>query len=410
MDTEYDQTATLEELQVESSQRKRYFQVDAMKAIMIGLVIMDHTFTHSFLHQFGSPFWERISIPILMIIMGFNLGNSSKGINHMKLKDYYTRSYFEKKLKRYFIPYLILYFIHGIMRLIVTLGEIQINSPATYDSAVFRYLGFTLFYGPGLWFIPVLFGTILVFPILHFYFKKMPSTTFFATFCIEFLTQFIVLMILSTNQGNILGVFYFLYSVFCLFSAIGMGLWLSIDHNMSSKHNVVIWILFPISLGYMIIAMIFPGLLFFPIGDYQMFYFPYSAVIFMCCMKLIPENPKGTVSEFIRKVSKSTYHILLAQIFYFSIVFQFFLIMTDGDASTLDIFDAAPLNYLWFFPLNLVITFGIGLFWNHLEEKFYKKMPEKRGYQKIYAFMLTLAVIAFAAWIIGQILFFFVVF
>lgn len=412
MDSEHVQITTLIDKETTSPKsKKKFFQVDAMKAIMIGLVIMDHTFTHDFLHQFGSPFWERISIPILMIIMGFNMGKSSNGINYSKLREYYTITYFESKLKRYIIPYLFLYLIQGIMRIIVTLGEIPINSPANYDLAIYRYFGFTFFYGPGLWFIPVLFGTILIFPILHYNFKKKPAVTFFGTFCIELLTQIIMVVIVVLNDfQDHASIHYFLYSVFCLFSAIGIGLWISVDQNISSKHNRIIWILFPISLVYMIARMIFPDDISIPIGDYQLFYFPYSAVLFMLGMKFIPENPKGAISDFFRKVSKSTYHILLTQILYFSIVFQFFLIMTDGNPETLDVFDATPLNYLWFFPLNLIITFGIGLFWKHLEEKFYKKMPEKKVFQKIYSFMLVLAFIAFVAWIVGQFLFFIVVF
>ena len=404
------QTAITEQIQCEPLHKKKYFQVDAMKAVMIALVIMDHTFTHAFLHQFGSSFWERIAIPILMIIMGFNMGKSNQGKTYTSLKEYYTRSYFEAKLKRYFIPYLLLYFVHGMMRIIVELGNIAVNSPAGYDVAEYRYLGYTFFYGPGLWFIPVLFGTILVFPILYHNFKKNPIYTFVGTFVIEILTQGIMVVIIVINNFELTAsVYYFLFSIFCLFSAIGIGLWLSVDHKLSSKHNRVIWILFPISLIYMIIYSLGMLPLPIPLGDYQLFFFPYSAIIFMVGMKLIPENPTGKVSDFIRKISKSTYHILLTQILYFSIVFQFFLIMTDGNPETLDVFDAAPLNYLWFYPLNLIITFGIGMLWKHLEGRFYQKMPEKRLYQRFYSIMIILAAIAFIAWIVGQVLFFIVV-
>jgi hypothetical protein len=407
MDINNTQTQTTELLLDTPSQKKNYFQVDAMKAIMIALVIMDHTFTHAFLHQFGSSFWERISIPILMIIMGFNMGKSSEGKTYTKLKDYYSRTYFESKLKRYMIPYLLLYFIHGIMRIIVELGSIAINSPAGNDMAEYRYLGYTFFYGPGLWFIPVLFGTILVFPILYHNFKKNPIYTFVGTFIVEILTQVIMLVIIVLNNFELsTTVYYFLFSIFRLFSAIGIGLWLSVDHGLRSKHNRVIWILFPISLIYMIIYSLGMLPIQLPLSDYQLFFFPYSAVIFMVGMKLIPKNPTGKVSDFIRKISKSTYHILLTQILYFSIVFQFFLIMTDGNPETLDVFDATPLNYLWFYPLNLIITFGIGMLWKHLEERFYQKIPEKKSYQLFYRVLIKIASLAFVAWIVGQILFF----
>lgn len=77
-----------------------------LKAIMLALVIMDHSFTHQFLHQYYSSFWERISIPILMIIMGFNMGYSFHQRSVNSLKELYSFKYFEAKLRRYMIPYL----------------------------------------------------------------------------------------------------------------------------------------------------------------------------------------------------------------------------------------------------------------------------------------------------------------
>ncbi|WP_457918958.1 acyltransferase family protein [Candidatus Lokiarchaeum ossiferum] len=391
-------------------EKRKFFQIDLMKAIMIALVIMDHSFTHAFLRQYGSYFWERIAIPILMIIMGFNMGKSYKGKKFATLKEYYTRSYFESKLKRYMIPYLLLYVLHGIIRLIVTEAEVIVNSPAGYDLPSFRYIGFTFFYGPGLWFIPVLFGSILVFPILYYNFNKNPKVTFGLTFAIEFLTHIVLLgAILIHNIGRSMDeyeppmlFFILLYSLFILISSVGIGLWLSVDHDITSKHNRILWVLFPISVVYMILYFLEVLPIPFPMGDYQMFFFPYSAVIFMTLMKIVPPNPKGSFSHFIRKVSRATYHILLTQIFYFSIIFQFFLIITDGNNSTLDVFDANPLNYLWFYPLNLIITFGIGLLWKELEDRFYAKRDEKKSFQRIYQVTIILAGIAFVAWLVSS--------
>jgi peptidoglycan/LPS O-acetylase OafA/YrhL len=388
--------------------RENFFQIDAMKAIMIALVIMDHTFTHDFLHQYGSVFWERISIPILMIIMGFNMGKSFSQKGECSLKERYSRSYFENKIKRYMIPYLLLYLAHGIIRIIVTLLEIAVNKPETYDNFNFRYLGFTFFYGPGLWFIPVLFGSILLFPLLYHYFKKRPTLTIVGTFFVELVMQGIMIGLALSNDFDLPdSVFFFLYNVLTLSSAIGIGLWLSEDHKLNSKRNRVFWILSPLSLIYMIYYFLgLPGLAF---GDYNYFFFPYSAMLFMLGMKFIPKNPQTKFSNFIRKVSKSTYHILLTQIFYFSIVFQFFLVMTDGNSATLDVFDANPINYLWFYPINLIITFGVGIVWQNLEQNFYQKVKSKLIYKKIYKILISLAVIAYVAWIVGNILFFFAI-
>lgn len=46
--------------------RVHYFQIDFMKMVIIMLVIVDNSFTDGFLHDYYTPFWERISIPLLL--------------------------------------------------------------------------------------------------------------------------------------------------------------------------------------------------------------------------------------------------------------------------------------------------------------------------------------------------------
>lgn len=389
---------------------EKLFQIDALKALMMALVIMDHTFTHQFLHQYGAPFWERISIPIFMIIMGFNMGRSfqKRGVN--KLTDLYSWKYFEAKLRRYMIPYLFLYLIHGIIRLIVYAWNIHVNGVYFYDEPIYRFLGFTFFYGPGLWFIPVIFGSILVFPLIYYIYSKIPVLAILFTFGVEIFTHGLALAILAFN-GLVFNfsLILFLYSLSSMMSAVGIGLWLSTDYRWNSLRNIFLWILFPIGLFYMILDFKEVLPFNFPFGDYHMFYFMYSAGLFMIAMRLIPKNPKGKLANFIRLVSKATYQILLAQIFYFSIVYQFFLIMYDGNPFTPDVFDANPFNYLWYYPLNLVITFSIGIAWYKVENRFHQKRKINTTFQRIYQILINLSFAAFILWLVGKVLYLFFV-
>jgi surface polysaccharide O-acyltransferase-like enzyme len=58
----------------ETKKDKNYFQVDILKALMIFLVIFDHTIPWSIKDNLGVSLWERISIPVFMVILGFNFG------------------------------------------------------------------------------------------------------------------------------------------------------------------------------------------------------------------------------------------------------------------------------------------------------------------------------------------------
>jgi len=70
---------TTEILKVNSEKEKKhasFFQVDVLKTIMIFLVIFDHTIPWDIKDHLGVALWERISIPVFLVIMGFNMGLS----------------------------------------------------------------------------------------------------------------------------------------------------------------------------------------------------------------------------------------------------------------------------------------------------------------------------------------------
>ncbi|UYP47788.1 hypothetical protein NEF87_004073 [Candidatus Lokiarchaeum ossiferum] len=396
-------------VQTESRKGVRYFQVDAWKALMIAFVIMDHTFTHAFLHDFGSSFWERISIPMLMIIMGFNMGKSfdKKGVT--KLKEMYSLSYFENKMKRYVVPFLILYFVHTILYLLESAMVFDTLDVFYYENFLNIFIGYTPFYGPGMWFLPVLMSTILIFPIIYWCYKKNDVITLVGTFVIELgwylIRDIIYGDMLFGDPAKVTDGFFGCH-VFAMFSAVGLGLWFSTDHDILSKRNRFVWIIGLFSIIYIFRYNAIGNWLPWVTGDYHLYFFPYSAVLFLLGMKFIPENPQGKLSDFVRRISKSTYHILLTQIFYFSIVYQFFLFMFNPLDNVPDVFDANPINYLWFYPLNVLITFSIGMLWNEAESRFYRKVKENSSLKLIYKGAIGLSVLFFLTRIVLIVIFF----
>ena len=65
---------------------ERFFQIDFLKAVMIFLVIFDHTIPWDIKDYMGVIFWERISIPVFLVIMGFNMGISFQKRGEITLK------------------------------------------------------------------------------------------------------------------------------------------------------------------------------------------------------------------------------------------------------------------------------------------------------------------------------------
>jgi hypothetical protein len=379
-------------------EHRNYFQVDILKTLMIFLVIFDHTVPWTIKNNLGVSLWERVSIPVFMVIMGFNFGKSFQSKKTNLLESYYTREYFWNKLFRFFIPFIIIYIVSTIIGgFFYGFSINQIEAGQWVTQGGFRFnalnllLGILPFWGPGNWFIPVIFGAIIILPGLYKGFSESRSRAIYSlTLC--FIIEIIVQTLIFTTFKNpnppptfatwetYYYALFFIYSIFLLFSAVGFGMWFSRDHNLFSKDNIFLWILFPISLIYLIAYQFYDYRILvnnipFLTGDYNFMVFPYSAFLFLVAMKVFPKDSKSRVAKIIKTISRSTYHILLVQILYFAIVFALY-----GDHYGASIFGINQSNdfivYLYLI-INWSICIPIGVFWWYIEQRVIQSFRSK---------------------------------
>jgi hypothetical protein len=374
----------------EGKKHRNYFQVDILKTLMIFLVIFDHTIPWSIKDNLGVALWERISIPVFMVILGFNFGKSFQSKKTPILESYYTREYFWSKIFRFIIPFLILYivstiiggFIYGFNIDLIKAGQWAIPGGSRYND-LNLLLGILPFWGPGNWFIPVIFGAIIILPWLYKGFSESKSRavyTLILCFIIEIIVQTIIFTMFKNpnppptfaSWDDYYNALFLIYSIFLLFSAVGFGMWFSRDHKLFSKNNIFVWILFLISLIYLIAYQFYDYRILvngipFLTGDYNFMVFPYSAFLFLVAMKIFPKDSKSIIAKVIKTISKSTYHILLVQILYFAIVVALY-----GDHYGASIFGINLSNeiitYLYLI-VNWSICIPIGIFWWHTEQR-----------------------------------------
>jgi hypothetical protein len=378
----------------ETKKDKNYFQVDILKALMIFLVIFDHTIPWSIKDNLGVSLWERISIPVFMVILGFNFGKSFQRKKTYLSESYYTREYFWNKLFRYFFPFLMLYLVSTVIGGLFygfSIDLIQAGQWGIHFNEIHLLIGIIPFWGPGNWFIPVIFGAIIILPGLYKWFSESRSKAIY-TLIICFIIEIIVQTIIFTLFKNpnppptfaswdaYYYALFFIYSIFLLFSAVGFGMWFSRDHNLFSKNNVFLWILFPISLSYLIAYQFYDYRILvngipFLTGDYNFMVFPYSAFLFLVALKVFPKDSNSKMAKIIKTISRSTYHILLVQILYFAIVFALY-----GDHYGASIFGINQSNeiitYLYLI-VNWSICIPIGIFWWHMEQRVYRYLRSK---------------------------------
>lgn len=318
------QTINIEQEELSSARKTSFFQIDILKAAMIFLVIFDHFVSWNIKSDIGVALWERISIPVFLVLLGFNMGHSFRGQGDLSLKQLYSWSYFKKKILRYIVPFLILYAASTFIGLFMY----GFDFIAMYDNQFSPSLGiinlFSLilpFWGPGNWFIPVLLQSILVVPLLYWGFTKKPVITLIFTFIVEIVLQITVFFLIGdiTTWEEVHILKMFMSSILFYLSAVGLGMWFSFGHKLTEKRNLFMWILLPISLVYIIAYQFFDFRLRLdgtPLlrGDYHFLVFPYSAFLVLLALKLLPNASNAKISRTISLIGKSTYHILLTQI------------------------------------------------------------------------------------------------
>jgi len=361
-----------------SERRPYYFQLDVLKAIAIAFVVMDHSLTWEIKGAMGSIFWERLSIPFFLIVMGFNIGVSFKYQNAKSIRELYSLGYFKRKIKRYVLPFIILYIASFLLG--VTFGYM--------NTSEYLLLGYLPFWGPGNWFIPLLFSSIVIFPVIYWLFDRQPLATIVLCFLSELTMQYILWFLYPAPASAFNSFIIAAIRVNILFflPAVGIGLWFSRGFDLSSKHN---WFVIPylgISVFFMFdyatgLVSSLPGdfgqtvstIQEFIRGDYTLLFYGYAAFFFLLTMTIVPQTASGDLQKFIERIGRSTYHILLFQIFWMSVVYWS---ITQSAIIELRIPDFPAelgwptlLFYIPFYLLNLSVSFAGGLIWYELEKR-----------------------------------------
>ena len=360
-----------------TEKRPYYFQLDVLKAIAIAFVVMDHSLTWEVKGALGNVFWERLSIPFFLLVMGFNLGLSFKHREAESLRDLYTGEYFKRRFKRYVIPFLILY-----------AASILLGTYFQYLSwDEHNLLGYLPFWGPGNWFIALLFGSIVIFPLVYWAFNKHPALTVVLCFLSEIILQLVLYLYFPYPYGSELEAFIVIairLNVLFYLPAVGLGLWFSRGFELGKVRNFFIFVYAPLSALFMFdyqtwffssmtgpVGQFFIFVNDFIRGDYTFLFYGYAAFLFLLAMSGLPSRASGKLQGLVQDIGRASYHILLFQICYMSVVYW----LTLNDAVIYKFIPDFAAIYSWptelyyipFYLMNLTFAFAGGLLWYYSE-------------------------------------------
>lgn len=319
--------------------------IDLLKGICIMVVIVYHSFDFkSYYPIFYRLFF--IEMALFYIIIGYNSYNSFNKINYSKLRNLLNKNYLIKRFKRYLVPFAIIYLLEFIIKLLFL---------KTY-SITFEILIFKLpFDFEGNYFISILFHSILILPILFYFYKKAPKKTIIISIVISFSYFSIFVLYLNFKFYNWF-IFYFLF--FFIFGFYIREHFI-IDNLLNFfKYNKKLLFFFILSFSYYLFHLLnFDLEIFNNISVITLFFklFFHAIYLLYCCFAFIiilfslsKIRYKRDIGLF-RYIGLSSYHIFLLQGIYFG--FFTFLCLSQN-----------LLFYLLFFALfNLILITLMGI-------------------------------------------------
>lgn len=286
-------------------------QIDLLKGLAIIFVLIFHTLPRETLDDIYFDFHIRQAVPIFMLLLGLNMGMSIAR-RYSKSKKFNFREYIGGRFWRIVFPFILLF----LTTLLIGIATSRIKIGEILGKILLGIFGVLPVYGPGNYFITILFQFILVFPLIFWLYRRYPKLTVVLCFAIDILFQ------LFAKNSSIFDNFPYLYSACILryLSIISIGLWISTDLRLFSRRNRFILIGSIFSITYLIAinfyAYVFP---YFRNVWRTVLAFFYPALIVCIGIKYLPNKTKNKIIELFGQIGKMSYHIFLFQIAFFGL-------------------------------------------------------------------------------------------
>lgn len=292
-------------------------QIDAVKALAIIGVLLTHQMNVPMLMRTYAQFHLNQTVIIFFILMGLTLTISVSKIKGNSLRDFYTYSYFKKRISRLILPFIFIFLLSLILGLIY-------HKPLYFG--YFSLIGLMPFSGPGNYFFSIIIEFIICGPLIYYFYKKNPQVTLLVLYLLNFLFE------IAAPHINIIAAHPYLYSaaIFRYLFAIGLGLYISDEYltkkhiNLFNKNNSLLLLLLPFSIFYLYLGRFsWQPLLFLnnDWGTHNLFAVPF--IFFITCILLNIDYQKlnKDIFEIILQIGAASYHIYLVQMLYFGFGF-----------------------------------------------------------------------------------------
>ncbi|WP_368646131.1 acyltransferase family protein [Alkalibacterium putridalgicola] len=280
---------------------KRNYTIDIIKALAIISVILIHGLSNATLYDILAPYYIWQTVPVFMILMGYNAANSFMRKGYENLPDILARHYLLNKAERILLPFGIIWLMQVLIQFFYfenrDIGELLLS---------FVEGG----YGPGSYFIPLLIQATILIPFIYLILKKQPTKMMILLFFVSLLID------LASFWLNISGSLYRILIIRHLFS-VTLGIWYALEKSTIKLK----WLVIPAiaSLAYITAVHYYNWELIveeYWHSQHAPSYF-YVLFIIMIGMKHLEVGKESLLEKFFILIGQASLHIYLTQMFYF---------------------------------------------------------------------------------------------
>lgn len=300
----------------------RLVQIDLLKGLAIISVVATHTFAVSQMVTGYANLYLWQAIPLFIIIMAFNAGNSFTRRGDTTLRGLFSLSYFARRFDRIVYPVLLI----GLFEVAVMtfFPAVVRNEPLAITPALF--LGWLPLNAPGNYFVSIALQFIVLFPLLYYCYKRAPRATLVGCFAVNVAFEFAAPFIIAHY-----GLFWYTTTILRYLSAIGLGLWITDGASVLLKRN---WFIVPgaaFSFAYLVASDVARTSV---ISYFEPYWFTHNVASFfyplllvMLGLKFLPRTARGAAAA-VARCGQLSYHIFLVQLVYFAVVPMSWIIWT----------------------------------------------------------------------------------
>ncbi|WP_266205550.1 acyltransferase family protein [Pontibacter kalidii] len=294
-------------------------QIDVVKGVAIVAVLLLHSLTRKELEEHYAIFHIWQAVPLFLVVMGLNLGLSTRN-KTQHLQQLYTRRYFTKKAARILVPFIIIF----LLSILVGLLWEWLQGERVLAFGAYTWVGVLPVTGRGNYFITMLLQSVLLLPLIGYGFSRKPLLTTLVLVLLEAAFQVWAAQFAYFEDNS------YLYDAAFprYFSAIAFGLWLS-----RLVWEPFRWRDFILLAGLGSMAAV--NLYLLQYGELklesvmrpawqtqQLFTFGYAALLVWLAIKLLPNFSNFIPLRLLAELGKASYHIFLVQVVYFGLADQ----------------------------------------------------------------------------------------